>query len=71
MGIFGNSILATPSNAIMGVPSSFWVDELLIMNIPVDTTVGGTGQYSFLPIGALYTTVPPGSGFKASPIYIK
>ncbi len=70
-GIFGNNLIATTSPATMGVPSAMWVDELVIQNLPVDTTVGGTGIYASLPIGALYTNVAIGGGFLARQVFIK
>ena len=64
-GYSGDGVAAT------GAPSNFWVDAIIVANIPVDTTVGGTGIFASLSQGALYTDVPLGSGFKASAVYVK
>ena len=49
-GMYGNGLIATVSPTTMGVPSAFWVDELVVPNIPVILTPGGL---SSLPFGAL------------------
>ncbi len=67
--VFGNTLVASVDPATMGVPSAFWVDELIVPNIPVDVT--GFGIFPFLPAGALYTNVPLGSGYMASQVFVK
>jgi hypothetical protein len=63
-GIFGQAVTGVMNNALH-------IEELVIQNIPVDTTATGSGPYALLPIGALYTTAAPLAGFKMRTIYIK
>ena len=62
-GIFGQNVNAVMSNA-------FHVEELVLQNIPIDTTATGTAAYAGLPIGALYSTCNV-TGFKNKTLYIK
>ena len=64
-GMYGNGLVA--SVPVLGAPSAFWADTLVIPNIPLITT---GPAYAALPIGALYYTTTgftPGS----QPVYVK
>ncbi len=65
-GMYGNNLSAIPFLA-SPPPSALWVDELIVPNIPVVLT---PAAYMNLPLGALYTTAVPGSGYLASPVYV-
>ena len=64
--MYGNGLIATKDPALYGTPSAFWADSLVTPNIPVVNAV----TYPGLPIGALYTTVAPGTGYLASQVYV-
>ena len=69
-GIFACGLTTSTSPATMGVPSAFWVDELIANCIPVITSAISP-IYLGLPNGALYTTGIVGSGFMGRPVYVK
>ncbi len=52
------------------VGCAFWVNELIVPNMPVDAT--GTGAYLSLPSGALYTCVLASTpSYLGRPVFIK
>ena len=65
-GMFANGLTATVSPATMLVPSAFWVDELVVANIPM----GGAGPSAppTLPVGGLWY-YPDALGNKV--VYVK
>ena len=62
-GIFGNAVNGLALAAGLG---GFFVNELVIQNIPVITA----GTFFTMKPGELYTTAPSGSGFMLSPLFI-
>ena len=63
VGIFGQNVNGVMNNA-------FHAEEIVLQNIPVDTTATGTGPYATLPSGALYTNVATPS-FLGRTVYVK
>lgn len=63
VGIYGTGVNGL---ALIGGFGGFFVNELVIQNIPVVTA----GTYGSMQLGQVYTTVPPGSGFAMSPLFI-
>ncbi len=64
-GMYGTGLVGA---AIPGGLGAFFVNELVIQNIPVDPT--GLVVYPALPLGALYTTAPAGP-WGTRPLFIK
>jgi hypothetical protein len=62
-GMFGNGLNGAP---IAGGLGGVFVNQLVMQNVAV-----GPAGYAGIPIGGLYTPVAPGTGYLASPIYIK
>ena len=65
-GMYANGL--TVPFAVPGAPSAFWVDQLVMSNIVVDTT--GV-IWPTLPTGTLYTTVAGPSVWGGRPIFVK
>ena len=66
-GIFGNGIVAAPFTGSFVGQSAFWANAMVVPNIPFLPTSAGYGS---LPLGTLYTTVLPGTGWGMSPVYV-
>lgn len=62
-------ILLSGITAVMA--NALHAEEIVMMNIPVDTVPGGGAVFAALPNGALYTTALPGGAFLSRPVYIK
>ncbi len=61
--VFGNTLVASVDPATMGVPSAFWVDELVAINIP------DVASYLSLPAGAIYS-ITRGTGPGSKQLFV-